>query len=70
MLEEVLGLSMTLYLISYLSYVYFPTRTLKQSENAIKKLLLPLVWTIFGYHFDKKHEGPQESGTNSMVVLI
>ena len=36
MLEEVLGLSMTLYLISYLSYVYFPTCTLKQSENAIK----------------------------------
>ena len=26
---------MTLYLISYLSYVYFPTCTLKQSENTI-----------------------------------
>ena len=57
---------MTLYLISYLSYVYFPTCTLKQSENTII--------ISFGHLWlssrQEKNEKPRESRTNSMVALI
>ena len=60
---------MTLYLISYLSYVYFPTSTLKQSENAIK-ISFASTLVIGCYQLDKKNEKPRESRTNSMVVVI
>ena len=55
------SLSMTLYLISYLSYVYFPTCTLKQSENEIK--------ISFGHSWLSSRQEKRKNRENLVLIV-